>query len=154
MDCGRGRWTVSGDGAMMREFVLTGKTGTELGPQPPNLIRVGDTAKPPELCDGGTGGPRRKNIPGDSGACRGDGNRSHRDGSTRAERPRSRSFWIDHAASDPIGSMAHSGRADLRSVANPPEILEPTVIEVGKRAFNSIQWMRPPSLLPPSLLYE
>jgi hypothetical protein len=63
-------------------------------------------------------------------------------------------LWIDHAASDPIGSMAHSGRADLSSVANPPEILEPTVIEVGKRAFNSIQWMRPPSLLPPSLLYE
>lgn len=34
---------------MMREFVLTGKTGTELGPQPPNLIRYRRTADHPAL---------------------------------------------------------------------------------------------------------
>src|SRR5262249_23249392 len=74
------------------------------------------STKRSELCNGGTGGPRRKNTSGDSGARGGDANRSHRDGSTRAERPRSRFVWIDHAASHSIGSMARSGRSNLRSV--------------------------------------
>src|SRR5262249_37335519 len=74
-------------------------------------------AKRPELWLRGTGGPRRQNIPGDSGARGGNASRSHCDGSTRPERPRPRSFWIDYATGHSIGPMARSGRADLRSPA-------------------------------------